>query len=92
MIQTSKRTRQPRRATPISSAALPPAPHARYEIKVKGQLDARWSAWFDGMAITAQDDETMIVGEKIDQPKLRGILNKIWDLNLILVSINRIEK
>ena len=66
------------------------APSARYEILVRGHLDSRWSLWFDGMRIAKKDGETVIVGDDIDQPKLRGILNKIWDLNLTLVSVRRI--
>jgi hypothetical protein len=64
-----------------------------YHIKVRGKLDDRWSEWFSGLTITAESESppvTALVGE-IDQAALRGILNKVWDLNLALVSVNPIE-
>ncbi len=63
---------------------------ARYQILVRGHLDSRWSAWFDGMIVTTHGDETVIAGDDMDQPQLRGILNKIWDLNLTLISVRRL--
>jgi hypothetical protein len=64
-----------------------------YRIRVRGKLDDRWSEWFSGLTITVEGDDppiTMIAGA-IDQAALRGILNKIWDLNLALVSVNPVE-
>ncbi len=62
----------------------------RYEIRVKGNLDPEWSAWFDGLTITPQDgDETTLAGQVADQPALHGLLAKIRDLGLTLVSVNR---
>ena len=67
-----------------------------YEIKVKGILEKKWSGWFNGMAITfgqASDGSplTTLTGTVADQAKLRGLLSKIWDLNLTVLSVNRIE-
>ena len=64
---------------------------ARYEIRVKGELDARWQAWFDGMTITASDDETLIRGTVADQAALHSLLTRIRDLGLPLVAVNQIE-
>jgi hypothetical protein len=64
-----------------------------YRIKVQGKLDERWSEWFSGLTITVESDDppiTKMVGV-IDQAALRGILNKIWDLNLALISVTPIE-
>ncbi|MBN1812576.1 MAG: hypothetical protein JXA14_12125 [Anaerolineae bacterium] len=61
-----------------------------YQIKVQGKLDERWSEWFSGLTITVESESppvTALVGD-IDQAALRGILAKIWDLNLALVSVN----
>jgi len=62
-----------------------------YEIRVEGHLGNRWSDWFEGLVIRNDpDSETTITGELADQAALFGVLNKIHDLNLILVSVNRI--
>lgn len=65
-----------------------------YQIKVQGKLDEGWSDWFSGMTVTFEGDSapiTTLTGAVADQSALRGILTKIWDLNLTLVSVNRIE-
>ena len=69
---------------------------AVYEIKVQGRLDDSWAAWFGGMAMVcrgAREGEpiTILTGAVADQSALRGLLSKIWDLNLAIVSIGRIE-
>jgi hypothetical protein len=58
-----------------------------YEIKVRGQLDEKWSEWFGGMTITFDSDVTTLTGPVVDQAALRGMLSKIWDLNLTLISV-----
>ena len=67
-----------------------------YYITVQGRLDQSWSHWFNGMAIECQGvDEaatTTLTGLVVDQPALRGLLNKLWDLNLTLVSVSRVER
>jgi len=62
-----------------------------YQIKVEGRLDASWSDWFNDMTITLDSDTTTLTGAIADQSALRGILNKLWDLNLVLVSVNRLN-
>jgi hypothetical protein len=65
---------------------------AIYQIKVKGNLDQRWSDWFDGFAITPQADAAMLLtGPVADQAALHGLLGKIRDLGLPLLSIKRLE-
>jgi hypothetical protein len=66
-----------------------------YQIKVEGTLDERWSDWFSGLAVVAGSEGegasmTTLTG-LMDQAALRGILNKVWDLNLTLVSVVPIE-
>jgi hypothetical protein len=60
-----------------------------YEIRVKGHLDLRWSAWFDGMAIRHEPNgDTTLHGPIPDQAALFGVLMKIHNLNLPLISVN----
>jgi hypothetical protein len=63
---------------------------ARYYIRVKGQMGPEWSEWFGGMTITSDEpNETLLSGQVVDQAALYGILNKIRDLGLPLLSILR---
>jgi hypothetical protein len=64
-----------------------------YHIRVKGCLDPRWSDWFGDMTITPQaNDETLLVGTVADQAALYGMLAKIADLGLPLLSVHRVER
>ena len=68
---------------------------AIYQIKVSGTLDEYWVAWFNQMEITTELDEngystTGFTGFVTDQSELRGLLNKIWDLNMELLSVKKI--
>ena len=63
-----------------------------YQIRVKGVLDPKWTSWFEGFAIEEEMDNTLISGKFSDQAALRGVMNKLWDLNLHLISINQINK
>jgi len=58
-----------------------------YEIQVKGYLDARWNELFDGMSIAWQDNVTTISGEVADQAALHGLLARVRDYGLTLISI-----
>lgn len=61
-----------------------------YEIHVRGHLDERWSAWFDGLLVEHADDGTTTLrGHVEDQAALHGLLQKVRDLGLELISINR---
>jgi hypothetical protein len=63
-----------------------------YEIRVKGRLDSRWSAWFDGMSLTAESDGTTnIHGPVVDQAALHGLLHKLRDVGLPLISVTQVE-
>ena len=63
---------------------------ARYEIRVAGVLDGRWALWFDGLQISGQGEETIICGLVADQPALHGLLTKVGDLGLCLISVRRL--
>ena len=64
-----------------------------YQIEVEGKLKESWSNWFGGMNLTIKVERgvTTLTGEVADQAALRGILSRIWDLNLSLISVARIE-
>ncbi len=63
-----------------------------YRIRVKGALDCKWSDWFDGFTIVQQaNGETLMIGPVVDQPALHGLLNKIRDLGLPLLAVERLE-
>ena len=63
-----------------------------YQIRVRGVLDPQWSDWFDEMTVTPQaDGETLLAGPVRDQSALHGILLKIRDLGLPLLSLSRTE-
>lgn len=59
-----------------------------YKIKIKGQLDQRWSEWFAGLELMHLDEDvTLLSGMVPDQPALHGLLERIRDLNLTLISV-----
>lgn len=65
---------------------------ASYEIRLKGHLDARWSDWFDGLTISLEDTgNTRLTGPIVDQAALHGLLAKIRDLGLPLISLTRVS-
>ncbi len=64
---------------------------AHYEIRVEGVLDSRWAAWFGGLRIETDDTQTVICGPLADQPALHGLLTKIRDLGLCLISVRRLD-
>jgi hypothetical protein len=64
----------------------------RYEIRVKGHLDDRWAEWFDGLSIKVEaSGETLIVGPVADQAALFGLLKKVRDLGIPLLSVNLVQ-
>jgi hypothetical protein len=71
-------------------------PHREaYEIKVRGRLDESWSEWFDGTTMIHEEAAgnspiTVMISPVVDQAALRGLLTKIWDLNLILLSVGQV--
>jgi hypothetical protein len=75
-------------ATSVRSAQEPD----RYEIRVKGHLADRWAGWFDGMSITRQaDGTTLLHGPVADQSALHGLLRKVSDLGLPLLSVTPVH-
>lgn len=63
-----------------------------YEIRIMGHLDDRWTDWFEGMTISLETDgETRLTGTVVDQSALHGLLKKVRDLGVQLISVNRIE-
>jgi hypothetical protein len=75
----------------------PAAPRDRhepggYEIRLRGHLDPRWAAWFDGLRLTHErDGTTLLRGPVVDQAALHGLLRKVRDLGLPLVSVTAVE-
>ncbi|MBI5034403.1 MAG: hypothetical protein HZB51_28095 [Chloroflexi bacterium] len=63
-----------------------------YEIRLKGHLDNRWADWFEGMTITLEENgDTLLTGQVIDQAALHGLLKKVRDLGMPLVSVNSVN-
>ena len=71
----------------------PPTSNApNYEIRLKGHLEARWEQWFDGLTITLEENgSTLLSGPLADQAALHGMLKKVRDVGLPLLSINSVE-
>jgi len=65
-----------------------------YQICIEGELDEQWSDWFSGMTVAVEEDDKKVstLTGYADQAALRGILNKLWDLNLVLISVSLIDK
>jgi hypothetical protein len=69
-----------------------PSEVGRYEIRLTGHLDARWTAWFDGLTVTYESDGTTVIsGQVPDQAALHGLLQRVRDLGLPLVSVTRVD-
>ncbi len=74
-----------------SAPAADRVPAQQYEIRVKGHLGARWSAWFDGMSLTNEDDGTTVIrGALVDQAALHGLLQKLRDVGIPLISLTQL--
>jgi hypothetical protein len=74
-------------------ALTPDRPEAgRYEIRLTGHLDAHWTDWFDGLAVTYDSDGTTVIsGQIVDQAALHGLLQRVRDLGLPLVSVSQVQ-
>lgn len=66
-------------------------PPTNYEIRVEGYLPAHWEDWFEGLDISQEGNETLLTGPVADQAALYGLLKKVRDLGLVLVSVKKIN-
>jgi hypothetical protein len=73
----------------------PRHPHhtcGRYEIRIRGHLGPRWATWFDGMSLTTHEDGTTVLeGPVVDQAALHGLLHKLRDTGLALLSVHQVD-
>ena len=79
-----------------TQSLLPPNTARTYQIAVEGLITEDWSGWLNGMALDIQQDAsgmplTCLSGVLSDQVALRGLLNRLWDLNLVLRSVTPID-
>jgi hypothetical protein len=74
--------------TPIIDPSQPMV----YQIRIKGHLSRQWTDWFEGLTITLEKDgNTLLTGTVIDQAALHGLLKKVRDLGMPLLSVNRVN-
>ena len=78
--------------TERQTPALDRSEAGRYEIRLTGHLDAHWAAWFDGLTVSYESDGTTVIsGQIADQAALHGLLQRVRDLGLPLVSVGRVH-
>jgi hypothetical protein len=65
--------------------------NVRYEIRVKGILDQRWTGWFEDLQVSTDGEETVLSGPLADQAALHGLLGKVRDLGLFLISVRHLD-
>jgi hypothetical protein len=77
----------------VRHISTPDRPEAgRYEIRLRGHLDAHWTAWFDGSTVSRESGGTTVISGSIaDQAALHGLLQRVRDLGLPLVSVQRVD-
>jgi hypothetical protein len=75
-----------------SNPATDPGQPKVYQIRIKGHLSPEWTDWFEGMTITLEPDgETLLTGPVVDQTALHGLLRKVRDLGMPLLSVNGVS-
>lgn len=62
-----------------------------YQIRIQGHLGPHWAGWFEGLTVTLEDGDTLLTGPVIDQAALYGLLKKVRDLSMPLLSVNLIN-
>ena len=63
-----------------------------YQIRIKGHLDSQWTDWFEGLTITLDEDgDTFLTGPVVDQAALHGLLKKVRDLGMPLISVSQVQ-
>ena len=78
-------TNEPKQKTDSSQPVI-------YQIRIEGHLDAQWADWFSGLSVSLEENgDTLLTGPVVDQAALFGLLKKIRDLGMPLVSVNRVE-
>ena len=76
--------------SPTRARSLGLEQRAAYRIEVQGTIGADWTTWFEGAALE-QRAGSILIDTIVDQAALRGLLCRLWDLNLIVIAVNRIE-
>jgi hypothetical protein len=80
----------------LTERNFPPRTARAYQITVEGIIDASWSEWLEGMQLVSRKESddmqvTTLSGILTDQAALRGLLNRLWDLNLVLRSVHQVD-
>ncbi len=69
-----------------------PSQPVAYHIRIKGHLGSQWTDWFEGLTITLEDNgDTLLTGPVVDQAALHGLLKKVRDLGMPLLSVSRVD-
>ena len=75
-----------------SNPIIEPSQPLVYEIRIKGHLDQQWTEWFEGLTITLEDNgDTLLTGHVVDQAALHGLLRKVRDLGMPLLSVDSVK-
>jgi hypothetical protein len=75
-----------------SKPIIEPSQPLIYEIRIKGHLDQQWTEWFEGLTITLEDNgDTLLTGHVVDQAALYGLLRKVRDLGMPLLSVDSVK-
>jgi hypothetical protein len=74
------------------NSEIDPGQSMVYQIRIKGHLGRQWTDWFEGLTITLEDNgETLLTGSVVDQAALHGVLKKVRDLAMPLISVMRVK-